>query len=56
MANDSTMNYLLLNEGGRFVRSALTRGAGYNGAGQAEAGMGVAIAATPTPTASRTSS
>ena len=43
VANDSTMNYLLLNEGGRFVESALTRGAGYNGAGQAEAGMGVAI-------------
>ena len=43
VANDSTMNYLLLNEGGHFVESALVRGAGYNGAGQAEAGMGVAI-------------
>ena len=44
VANDSTMNYLLLNRGGgRFEESALLLGAGYNGSGQAEAGMGVAI-------------
>lgn len=44
VANDSTMNYLLLGRGhGRFEESALLYGAGYNGAGVTEASMGVDI-------------
>jgi enediyne biosynthesis protein E4 len=41
VANDSTMNFLLLSQGsGRFVESALLAGVGFNGSGAAEAGMG----------------
>ncbi len=44
VANDSTMNYLLLGDGaGGFPRTALLAGVGYNEAGDAEAGMGVDV-------------
>jgi hypothetical protein len=44
VANDSTMNYLLLARGaGRFAESALLAGVGYDASGDAEAGMGVEI-------------
>ena len=44
VANDSTMNFLLLARGdGRFLESALLAGAGYNASGAAEASMGIDI-------------
>ncbi len=44
VANDSTMNYLLLGQGnGRFMESALMTGTGYNGSGTPEASMGADI-------------
>jgi hypothetical protein len=44
VANDSTMNYVLLGEGnGRFTEMGLLSGAGFNAAGVTEASMGVAI-------------
>jgi len=44
VANDSTMNQLLLGDGaGHFTESALLAGVGFAGSGAAEAGMGVAI-------------
>ncbi len=44
VANDSTMNYLLLGRAnGRYEESSLFTGTGYNGAGTPEASMGVEI-------------
>ncbi len=44
VANDSTMNYLLLSDGkGRFTENALLAGVGFNGQGRAEASMGTAV-------------
>src|SRR5262249_29718970 len=41
VANDSTMNFLFLAQGGgRFQESALLAGVGFSGAGLAQAGMG----------------